>query len=464
MNIGDFYLTKTNKLNVIYHIPSGNICKVSDEIFDCLKRNDYDNQEVIKLLSALNELPVIKTGKNKPKSELLNNVLFISSENCNLRCKYCFVEHGRYNGKTDTKNMDLETYIDSIRYALHRYPKGIKSIGFFGGEPLLNFDTIKEFVLWYEESVLNKNKDLYRTKFGIVTNGTLANADVINFLIEHDIAVTLSIDGPKDVNDSARVMVNGESSYDIIFNNLDLWSNDKLTLGIEATINNYHIKNYRPGIVKDWIDNLRKLNFNDLAMFTVVTDNEDTKITDAITLGKIYNEVVDYWFDKILNEDDLKCVDTFVLGMTNNILLKRYVSSCSVYNSLTVDPCGKTFPCQMFCQSGSYCMGSIQDQTDTKRDKIIEELMLTDRNDVKDCKDCWVRNFCTTWCKGNSQNSGGNLTSTVRIQCLQTKLIAERIIYNLALLLSDPEKMARFTRNFNRLKDSLGEKQDASIY
>ena len=277
----------------------------------------------------------------------------------------------------------------------------------------------------------------------------------MDFLEENNFAVTISLDGTKKVNDSARVMVNGGSSYDAVFNNLDLWSNYKSTLGLEVTINNYHIKNYNPGIVSKWIDDLRRLNFKVMAMYAVVTDDLDTKISDYKVLKSIFYEAVDYWFEKIMNEKELKCADTFIIGMINNILLKEYKRSCSVHNSLAINPDGEVYPCQSFCQSGSYCMGNILDKNNSERDKTLEKLMKTDRIDVTECQNCWIHNFCSSWCKGNSENFCGNLTSTVEIQCLQAKITAERIIHNLALLISKGrEEIKRFANIFNKIKEN----------
>ena len=460
MHIGNFYIQNTDGIKMTYHIPTGTLCKISDEIFNSLINNNYDNPNLIRLVSSLEDLPLIKQNAICGKSELLGNLLFISSENCNLRCKYCFVEHGRYNNKLKTKNMELEIYMDSVNYVLSKYPKGIKNICFFGGEPLLNFDVIKEFVLQYENQILNDRKDIYRTNFSIITNGALVDKNVINFFEEHKFAVTLSLDGPKHINDAARLMANGKSSYDAVYDNLDLWSKSKFNLSLETTICDYHIKNYEAGIVADWINNFRRLNFNIMAMYVVVTENFDTKISDIGVLKNIFNEAVDYWFNNIIEDENLNCADTFIVSMINNILQKKYVSSCSVHNSLAVTPWGEIYPCQLFCKAGSYGMGSIYDNDDLERDKVINKLIHVDRKNVAECQKCWLKNFCSIWCKGNSENFAGNLNSTVDIQCLQAKTIAERIMFNLALIITDNQKMARFTKNFNALKQKIKLKEE----
>ena len=126
---------------------------------------------------------------------------------CNLNCKYCY-EKNKAN-----KSMKLKTAIETIDFYFDKYNKfdSISSLRFHGGEPLLQFDILKEMVYYFEKKSNALNKD---SKFELTTNGTLINEEIANFINEHDFKVTVSLDGNKSEHDKNRVFLNGEGSYD----------------------------------------------------------------------------------------------------------------------------------------------------------------------------------------------------------------------------------------------------------
>ncbi len=151
----------------------------------------------------------------KMKKENINRVVLNITEECNLRCKYCTYS-GLYNGHRvhTNKFMDWAIAQKSIEFFLkHCDNKEKQVLGFYGGEPLLNFEIIEASVRFI------KNKNVRNLNFSITTNGTLLNKKIINFFVENDFQVFISLDGPKDINDIYRVFQNYKGSFDIVYRN-----------------------------------------------------------------------------------------------------------------------------------------------------------------------------------------------------------------------------------------------------
>lgn len=138
------------------------------------------------------------------------------TQNCNLRCDYCAYS-GKYNQRThNSGRMSLETIQKSIDFAMKRSDAVENlNIGFYGGEPLLEFQNIKKAVSYVKEKYNGR-----KVNYSITTNGTLLNDEIIRFFIENDVSVLISLDGPKEIHDQNRVFANGEGSFDKIMENL----------------------------------------------------------------------------------------------------------------------------------------------------------------------------------------------------------------------------------------------------
>ena len=137
---------------------------------------------------------------------------------CNLSCKYCY-EYGEdkivdtENGK-QPKFMSEETARESVDFMLKESGDNkVAHVTFFGGETLLNFPVLKKTIAYARQRAAELGKEV---DFSLTTNGTLLKPDVIEFLAENQVGVTISIDGPKEVQDKFRVFHNGSGSYDVV--------------------------------------------------------------------------------------------------------------------------------------------------------------------------------------------------------------------------------------------------------
>lgn len=156
------------------------------------------------------------------------------TQNCNLRCSYCiYSENSNLGQRSHSKNsMSLEMAKKALDfYKSHSIDSDMASISFYGGEPLLEFVRIKEIVSYAEE--IFDGKEIL---FGITTNATLLNEEVIDFLIEHNFNITISIDGPKEVQNKNRKFKNGQGSFDIVLSNVSMIFNKNPALMKSITI------------------------------------------------------------------------------------------------------------------------------------------------------------------------------------------------------------------------------------
>nr|WP_237076397.1 MULTISPECIES: radical SAM protein [unclassified Neglectibacter] len=149
-------------------------------------------------------------------SSQLEDLLLQVTQNCNLRCEYCTYSGKYYNRTHSTNHMSFEVASQSVDFFMERAKdKNSVVIGFYGGEPLLEFELIKRVVSYVEENYGEK-----KVSYGMTTNGTLLTEDVVTFLIEKHFNIIISLDGPKDQHDKYRRFVSGKGSFDVVMENM----------------------------------------------------------------------------------------------------------------------------------------------------------------------------------------------------------------------------------------------------
>ncbi|MDW5300621.1 MAG: 4Fe-4S cluster-binding domain-containing protein, partial [Sedimentibacter sp.] len=183
--------------------------------------NDYKFEEIAEAYKEIESLrdnemlfvPIEKIEKIASSKNINTNVKAIClnvSHDCNLRCEYCFASEGDYNSGREL--MSKEVALKAVDYLVAN-SAGRKNIeiDFFGGEPLMNFDVVKEVVRYGRKIEKETNKHFY---FTTTTNGTLLNEERIDFINENMDNIVISIDGRKEVHDIIRHDCNGKGSYD----------------------------------------------------------------------------------------------------------------------------------------------------------------------------------------------------------------------------------------------------------
>lgn len=412
-----------DNITIMYDKISGLFCDISNA-----DENEYDE------IYAKIFVPCKKLKETFPcEGTRLGRLSLLATQCCNLTCSYCFANNGTYNAKSN-KIMNAETMKKAFIYFCKKYKDGINLVHFFGGEPMLGYKNIKEFIPWCYKYC--KNNNIVPPVFSIVSNGTIMNKEIYEFLNKYKVNIVISIDGNKKLNDMTRYSPHIKSVYEIIKKNFSCIPKERnFKIGCEMTINKNHIKMYRKGIVSEWLDDLCSIGFDYATVGVVDTNKEDCKIDDSekFILESIVKESIDYFFDRLIYKENFKSVEivSFIRQMASH---KKALSCGAGYHSITVDPDGKILPCYQFYHDNKFDMGNIEEKNNEKFDQIREIFKSPAINKSESCKRCWLEGQCTVLCKGFSYNNYGILNEISESRCWMMCAVAKRIMMHLVKL------------------------------
>ncbi|MGL5711680.1 MAG: radical SAM protein [Paraclostridium sp.] len=450
INREDYNVIEFTNGKILFHVPTNTICKLNDDFEEFFENENNKSVDILKLESKKRVIPTLK---EYPDDQLCL-LSFLSSSNCNLKCKYCFANDGSYN-ECNTRNMSQKIYRDTLHKVLEKYPNGIKTISFFGGEPLLNYNEIKDFVLYCEK--IFKEKSLEPPVFSLTTNATLINDSMVEFFNNHNFSLGVSIDGHKSINDMARIHKSGNDSvYDNVIKGLTKLNipNKKFKIAIQGTINKNHIDYYSPGMIKSWLSDMLELGVHNVGIIPVCTDNPDLKIDNLNqeVLSKIVNEYVEFWFEKLTSKE-YSDVSFSIMDYIKAILFNEYKTDCAVYNQLFVNNDGDIYPCHLFYHSRSFYLGNIYEYNQQKHLKSQEYLKGCSRSNLEKCKRCISRNLCSSWCKGENMLVNGCVESIGSdIRCVVQNLVVKNIISKLVQVRESEEQYKYFRQNIMKMR------------
>lgn len=312
--------------------------------------------------------------------KLLKLTMLVATD-CNLRCKYCYANHGDYYGYSKSV-MKPETAISYIEH-LQEYFSEIGRIQFFGGEPLLGIDAIEAVCNYFREKEIKKEIS-HRPKYTMITNLTLLSQKAIDVIRENDISLTVSIDGPEPVNDFSRIDAKGNGTYKTIVRNIDVCREQ--IKAFEATYTKYHAKSgMTMEDVKNYIARTFKIDKALIYVCAAIGDNPEVCFSSdearSITLGMEEaetNETAAALLLKKENQSNLLCNAGYVM--------------------LAVMPNGDLYPCHMYALDKSFRMGTFgENGYSDLRDSVYRVRNLlkeADKFSHTECKECWARNFC----------------------------------------------------------------------
>ena len=208
--------------------------------------------------------------ENWDKDKYLLGVLFEVSNDCNLRCTYCYGQGGNYGASRCL--MNSKTLKKSLEYCFKRFTPNEKiSIVFFGGEPLINSKIIFEAV---EAINAFASKNGNTVRYSVTTNGTILNTELLNLFQKNDFIVTVSIDGGELIQNRNRPFATGKGSYDVISKNVEVMLKNRIRLIARITLTGPNIKNLSTAVEDIW-----NIGFNDVTFELVSTDSEELSVS-----------------------------------------------------------------------------------------------------------------------------------------------------------------------------------------
>lgn len=329
---------------------------------------------------------------------------------CNLNCEYCFASQGKYHGERAL--MSFEVGKRAIDFLIENSGKRRNlEVDFFGGEPLLNFEVVKQIVN-YARSIEKKYNKNFR--FTLTTNGMSINDDVIDFCNKEMDNVVLSLDGRKKIHDNLRKTISGQGSYDIIVPKFQEFvkkrGNKSYYIRGTFTHNNTDFTND--------ILHMADLGFKELSMEPVVCSPNDPYALTKDDLPIIF-EQYELLAKKMLSREKEGNPITFyhyMLDLKNGPCIYKRISGCgSGCEYMAVTPWGELFPCHQFVGDSKYSLGNIFDGVSNK--EMVEKFKKCNAYSRKECKDCWAKLYCSGGCAANSYHSSGDISGIYKYGC-----------------------------------------------
>ncbi len=379
-----------------------------DEIAECYTQVE-ELKDMGKLFAPDTFQPL--AGKLKEKNASVVKALCLHvAHTCNLNCSYCFASQGKYHGERAI--MSLEVGKRALDFLIEN--SGTRrnlEVDFFGGEPLLNFDMIKELVAYARSIEKQHNKNF---RFTLTTNGMNINDDVIDFANREMSNVVLSLDGRKEIHDRFRVDYEGKGSFDKI---VPLFQ--KL---VEARGGkNYYMRGTFTHANPDFLNDIKEmldLGFRELSMEPVVCapgDPSELTPEDMEIVKKQYEELAMLMLEKD-KEGKPFTFYHYMIDLTGGPCIYKRVSGCgSGTEYMAVTPWGDLYPCHQFVGEEKYRLGDIwQGVTNKCAQCEFAECNVYTRSE---CRDCWARLYCSGGCAANAYHATGSVKGIYKSGC-----------------------------------------------
>ena len=378
-----------------------------DEVLECIE--DVKMLEKNNKLFAKDEYEELTPTLNKNSCVIKALCLHIA-HTCNLNCSYCFASQGKYQGEralmsfeTGKRALDFLIENSGTRHNLEVY--------FFGGEPLMNWQVVKELVKYAISIEKEHNKNF---RFTLTTNGVLIDDDVIDFCNKEMDNVVLSLDGRKEVHDKFRVNYEGKGSYDTILPKFKKFVEKR---GDKSYYMRGTFTHHNTDFTND-IFHMADLGFTELSMEPVVcSPNDPSALTDEDlpVLFEQYEILAKEMIKRKKNGNGFTFYH-YMIDLKNGPCIYKRISGCgSGTEYMAVTPLGDLYPCHQFVGDEKYKLGDIFNGiTNTE---IQDEFRQCNAYSRPDCKNCWAKLYCVGGCAANSYHATGKVSGIYEYGC-----------------------------------------------
>lgn len=442
---------KNNGYNIVLDVCSGSVHVVDDIVYDVIALYEEFNQDEIvsklsqypekEILEACEEIHALKEAGQlftedvyrdaiidfKQRKTVVKALCLHIAHDCNLACKYCFAEEGEYHGARSL--MSYEVGRKALDFLIANSGNRVNlEVDFFGGEPLMNFQVVKDLVAYGRSQEKEHNK---KFRFTLTTNGMLLTDEVMEFANREMANVVLSVDGRKEVHDFMRPTRNGKGSYDLII--------DKFKKMAELrNQTNYYVRgtftHYNLDFSKDVL-HLADLGFKQISAEPVVAPDTQPYAIKEEDLPKLFEEYDLLAREMVEREKAGKGFNFFhfMIDLTGGPCLYKRLSGCgSGTEYLAVSPCGDLYPCHQFVGMEEFKLGNVD--TGIEKKDLVDEFKLCNVYAKDKCKDCFARFYCSGGCAANAYNFHGNLLDAYDVGCeLERKRVECAIMIKAAL-------------------------------
>jgi uncharacterized protein len=445
---GQIHKFKVFDKNIVLDVNSGSVLEVDDLVYDVLDyyeklgADDIIKQlegkyEKAEILEALSEIEEIKGGhmiyteadffsaiKQIKGRQYVKALCLNVAHDCNLRCKYCFAAKGDYHGRRELMSKDVgRNAVDFL--VEHSGNINNLEMDFFGGEPLMALDTVKE-VVSYARNIEEKSGKKFH--FTITTNAVLLNDETIDYLHENMDNIVLSLDGRKEVNDRIRVRADGSGSYDKIAANIK-----KMVTLREKEHKDYYVRGTFTNKNLDFAEDvfhMADLGFREISVEPVVGKEGDLLLADGD------EQVIYHQYEKIAREylrrrnsgkNPFRFYHFNVNIYHGPCIYKRLAACGAGREYLAVTPSGDIYPCHQFVGLDEFVMGNVFEKK--LNENIIKRFKETHVFSKPECSGCWARFYCSGGCNANNYQINGDMNIPYDMTCKLQKKRIEIAIY-----------------------------------
>lgn len=348
---------------------------------------------------------------------------------CNLRCSYCFANEGTYNTPKDY--MTFEVGKNAIDFLIEKSGNRKQlEVDFFGGEPLMNLDVVKQIVDYANVEVAKHGKKI---NFTMTTNGVLLNENTRQWLNDTMDNVVISIDGRPEIHDLTRVTANGKGSHSITL------ANAKVFRKIRGD-KKYYVRGTFTQNNLDFSKDALYLNdqgFDQISLEPVVLAEGDPmaiKPEDMPRVHEEYDNLARAYIERRKGEKWFNFFH-FMLDLKNGPCIIKRLRGCGAGNEyVAVSPIGELYPCHQFVGESEYYMGNVL--TREFKNDIQEVFFENNVYNKSDCKNCIAKYYCSGGCTANCLHFSGDMHKPHKIAC---ELMKKRFITSLSIYAEENE-------------------------
>ncbi|MBO5070899.1 MAG: thioether cross-link-forming SCIFF peptide maturase [Roseburia sp.] len=443
---------KNNGYDIVLDVNSGAIHVVDDVTYDVIAMYEghtkeeivdtlasrYGREEVCEALEEVQtlvdqeELFTKDTYENyimdfKKRPTVVKALCLHIAHDCNLACQYCFAEEGEYHGRRALMSFEVGKAALDFLIANSGNRKNLE-VDFFGGEPLMNWQVVKDLVAYGREQEKIHDK---KFRFTLTTNGVLLNDEIMEFCNREMGNVVLSIDGRKEVHDKMRPFRKGAGSYDLIVPKFQQFAESR-------NQDKYYVRgtftHYNPDFSQDVL-HLADLGFKQISVEPVVAEPTEPYAIKEEDLPQLFEE-----YDKLAVEmvkrhkegNDFNFFH-FMIDLEGGPCVAKRLSGCgSGTEYLAVTPWGDFYPCHQFVGNEKFLLGNVDEGvTNTE---IRDEFKCCNVYAKEKCRSCFAKFYCSGGCAANAYNFTGDICGAYDIGCeLQKKRIECAIMIKAAL-------------------------------
>ena len=439
----DLHQFRWQGLDILLDVNSGAIHILDDitvRFLEKLKEYSGDGERVLRDLAAEFPLDELREVAEELDSAYQAGALFSEAEKvlvdlsglpikalclniahaCNMKCRYCFAAQGDFG--LQPALMSLETGQKALDFLIANC--GLVSnleVDFFGGEPLLNAKMLQELVQYGRQRGKECGKHF---NFTLTTNALLLNDDIIDFIIDNEISVILSLDGRPETNDRHRILNSGQGSYERILPNIiKMVARNPLSYYIRGTFTREN---------KDFSQDLQhlvELGFEAVSLEPAIGPENEYSIREA-DLPEVlreYEQLTDLLCHYYRSGKELHFFHYNLDLQKGPCLAKRYSGCGAGVEYLVVTPEGSIYPCHQFVGEDEFMMGNIYD---AYLNESIKQRFTSNRLYNKpECLRCWARYFCGGGCHANAHHANGDMSRPSQVSCAMHKKRIEGAVY-----------------------------------